>query len=731
MPHQDSHSLGRSYTIFFLMAFVVLLGWSAWDYGGRYLHIQTFCQVSVAGISLLLAVRLLVHQRSSLILEYPLLKASLFLFLAFAMSWVSSVNQLASLEELARWLMYLMLSLAVYLYLRLVKDSSKVIQNLIASAVWIGSIIVIWGLVSFKGTDGLSSTFNRTNDLAGYLLLLIPLALHMSFVSQGLLQKIGFSIPSVILSSALIITNSRTSWLAGIAVCVLVLFWNRQRIQPKIAMVMALSLALGLLIVIVLKADLILPRLHSLTSLSILQENGTRWRMALLQVGWNMFLSQPWLGHGPNTYGTAFSAFQLHPGYYSVNPHNFYLQILAEMGLIGFLAFAFWFRSIFVLMSRANHPILPGIMASLLASCLHIAFDIDWSVSAIPILFAVLVGIGLSVSKSAETGFAEEKTLDKRIIGLWVFFSLSLGMIPYLNFLSAQAFTQASQNLDEDPTKAVEHLQRAIALAPWPSGKHYYTLALMHQENQQWPQAIEAIMRAIELDRHQARYYGLAAKLYVQAEQTPKALAMLLRRKELNPYRHPHIYSELGDLYQKEGENQLALQNYQTGRQVFDETTLAHYERYNPEDRFELFELYRKESDLYQKLNQSVKASNLDAEAQKLIRSATQDLFIKDGYPSPVAAVLGYWQQVPQHYRSSSHVFDSLLPDHPIEPPPPGLLNAEKIRFLKAHRDIEQAFLVYAIPYTKRPESWLIFEDVLMGQADGWKIIARREFKDH
>ena len=63
---------------------------------------------------------------------------------------------------------------------------------------------------------------------------------------------------------------------------------------------------------------------------------------SLIRGAWRMFLDKPILGHGPKLFrvkcsDTKYSSneFKCHP-----HPHNFYAQLLAETGIIGFLFLA-------------------------------------------------------------------------------------------------------------------------------------------------------------------------------------------------------------------------------------------------------------------------------------------------------------------------------------------------------------------------------------------------------
>ncbi|HEY9840614.1 MAG TPA: O-antigen ligase family protein, partial [Candidatus Obscuribacterales bacterium] len=437
------HATERRYINVFLAGLFFLLLWSAWDYGGRYLHVQAFSQVLCAGLVMLLALQLLRHKDFSPLLDYPLLKPALLLLLVLGMSWIFSVNRLASLEEIWRWVMYLLLALGTYGWLRLMPDPGRAVVQVATGSLLIGTGIVVLGFAMPSAESGLSSTFYRTNDLAGYLLLQVPLALHLLLTRPGRLAKGVYGLVFGVLAGALVLTNSRSSWVAGLLACGLVLVFNRRQLQQR---ALQIGLAVGgvaLLAGLGLFWQKVLPRLETLLSMRILQENATSWRLELLEGAWQMFLAHPLLGTGPNTFASAFPAFQQQPGYYSINPHNFYLQALAETGLLGLIALGIWLLVFVRVLLRRPNACSLGILAGLAASLFHIGFDIDWSVSAIPILFAVLLGAGLApavaplpfLAEGAETD-AEAAPPDARPAGILIFVCLALALIPSLNYFS-------------------------------------------------------------------------------------------------------------------------------------------------------------------------------------------------------------------------------------------------------------------------------------------------------
>lgn len=717
----------RRYTTLFLIGLFFLLGWSAWDYGGRYLHVQAISQVLSAGLALMLALQLLRNQDTRPLLAYPLLRPVLLFLLVMGMSWIFSVNRLASLEEIWRWIMYSLLPLAVYAWLRLMPDPERKVRWVLTGALLIGSGIAAAGFVIPSAESGLSSTFYRTNDLAGYLLLQVPLALHLLLTARRLQSRLGYGLLFLGLGSALGLTNSRSSWAACLLACALVLWFNRGQLGKKNLLWGFGGGALLLVAGIGIFWSKIGPRLQSVLSGQIFTDNAAHWRMDLIKGAWRMFMAHPLMGSGPNSFASAFSSYQLKPGYYAINPHNFYVQVLAETGILGLIALLIWLVMLVRELLRRPNPYSVGVLAGLAASLFHIGFDIDWSVSAIPILFAVLLGAGL-VPAAAPEAADETPQHEPRAVGILIFVSLALALIPSLNYFSARAYGDAENG---DPEAARVSLQRAMALAPWPSARHNYKLAQLELADDKLAPALTAATKSIQLDMHNARYYKLASDILLRMGRKPEALAMLLRCQELNPYRHPSIYTDIGDFYMLQMQEPLEAQKqYEKGKETFapeNNDILSNYERYTPSDRYEAFNLFLKLAAVDEKLNQTSQAQALRQQAQDLLKRAVPDMFVTSGYQTPVAALLAYWQQVPEHYKNPRHKFDSLLPDSAVQAPPPlQRLDASKIQFFHVERELFNASLMYAIPLAGQPQRWLLFEDRLVGDEHGWKIQARR-----
>jgi O-antigen ligase len=106
-------------------------------------------------------------------------------------------------------------------------------------------------------------------------------------------------------------------------------------------------------------------------------------RMAHWQAAWDMFLDHPWLGIGPGNYSTAYEQYFL-PGWLEPlgHAHNYYLNLAAELGLLGLSAYLFVLALAIraaIRGLRATDPfwrtVALGTLGSLVAIALHSAFD--------------------------------------------------------------------------------------------------------------------------------------------------------------------------------------------------------------------------------------------------------------------------------------------------------------------------------------------------------------------
>ena len=269
-------------------------------------------------------------------------------------------------------------------------------------------------------------TFGQPNALGGYLGLILPLAVSMALLLGPLLvewwhrrtksptqtSEPGPCLPVpcllalalagaasvAVLGAGLVMSYSRGAWLAFAAAALTV--WG---LQGRCAFAVILILALVTIIALPLGITDLLPsfvtaRLGSIAEsmalfdarvVLVTDENfSTVQRMAFWQTALAMWEDHPWVGVGPGNYPVAYARYHVHPAFpepLAGHPHNVYLQLLAEVGILGLAAYLLllaWalaaaLRALYRLPSHACfwRAVTSGVIGVFVAVVVHTLFD--------------------------------------------------------------------------------------------------------------------------------------------------------------------------------------------------------------------------------------------------------------------------------------------------------------------------------------------------------------------
>ncbi|GAB1509044.1 O-antigen ligase family protein [Actinophytocola sp. KF-1] len=142
------------------------------------------------------------------------------------------------------------------------------------------------------------------------------------------------------------------------------------------------SIALGAAVVVAAGAGV--WRLGSRFSL----DSPDRW--GAVEAAWQVFTSHPVTGAGPGLARLVLAREQGGTAVY-LFAHNEYVQLLAELGLVGGLLLAAFL--VLVLRRLWGDPRAAGALAAVAALALHAGFDFVWHVPAVPLLAAAFAGV--------------------------------------------------------------------------------------------------------------------------------------------------------------------------------------------------------------------------------------------------------------------------------------------------------------------------------------------------
>jgi len=271
------------------------------------------------------------------------------------------------------------------------------IRALLSTLLLVGVVVVLFamGMDRGKHLKDLAGSFHDRQLFGAFLALILPVTLGIAAGTRRKMWKLGAGIACVLIAGALLMTTCRSSWLGAVSalglflVLSLVFVWKvqgpagdkrgfMQRKHELLITPLIGLMAIGIFVAFTNTGNPITSRMGTVSSL--IGDDSVQDRMRLWDVASRVIRNSPIIGSGPGTYALAQVPFndrsrartiieQLGPSL-SESPHNTYLLIGAEQGLVGlglYLAILalFFYRGI-----RALPRIDKGLRQYTLVGCL-------------------------------------------------------------------------------------------------------------------------------------------------------------------------------------------------------------------------------------------------------------------------------------------------------------------------------------------------------------------------
>jgi putative inorganic carbon (hco3(-)) transporter len=350
-----------------------------------------------------------------------------------ALSIGYALDRPSAIKESLKWLELL---LALVILVDLVKDA-RAGRWVIGAMFVAGAAESVYGTLQFLTGSGPSffelqgalrafGHFDQPNPFAGYLTIVLPLAVCMALCRWNPTPFRWLSLGAAgLMAVGIGLSQSRGAWLGGgVAALCLLLAWSRFTRRLLIPCGLAGILLVGLALAGLLPASILDRLAQTVEYFGVFDVRGVEvtsdnWaiveRMAHWQAGWYMFLDHPWLGVGAGNYAAAY------PDYFVAtwrealgHAHNYYLNILAELGVIGGGVLLLFVTSAFVRLggalvrSEQSHDafwraVLAGAFGGLVVFCVHNLFD-SLFVHSVNVQLGVLLGLGLLAAERVTHG---------------------------------------------------------------------------------------------------------------------------------------------------------------------------------------------------------------------------------------------------------------------------------------------------------------------------------------
>jgi len=309
------------------------------------------------------------------------------------------------------------------------KRLKVILTVIIASA----SLMVIDAAVQYYGGRDflrghawarLSASFSSANGFAGWLIIITPLISGLlwtdKFISRWM--KVLLSVLFVLLITCLLMTYTRGAWLGFIIGILLIGWYIFKNFNLRIKL-LCLFLSVGLLAIFFISPQFTRKLLETTGDASfrtgitlkarfesMVKTSGgsTSVRLNLWAEGLNIVKDYPLTGCGLNAYsqvGKRYKKSQEGGGY----PHNSYIQMAAEIGLLGLFAFLWvlynFFRMGVMYFKKTKNYLVLGLLSGILAFLIHAFFDTHLYSLQLVVLFWFMLGLSVSIMKLEDNSF--------------------------------------------------------------------------------------------------------------------------------------------------------------------------------------------------------------------------------------------------------------------------------------------------------------------------------------
>lgn len=511
----------------------------------------------------------------SLDIQAPLLWYGLFVFWG-GLSIFWSLNPHRTLVEFLQISCY---GLVFFLARRLDEDNIFRVGRIALIA---GVGVALFGISQyiFLSSSRIQATFTNANPLGIYLAMLFLLGWAYYLRRPNRWLAVG----CVTLLVALALSGSRGAFICFFLVLPFLFVGLRGRVlysaffKTVICIVTALIITQGIMATAPylqktvgghLAAFLIRPE-------SFIATSGVG-RLAFWEVGGRLALLEPLKGHGLGTFFLAYYLEYQGNEWYARFVHNHYLQVLAELGLVGFgLLAAFLTTCARKARQQVRHgsftPYFPGLLAVMAAFLLHIGGDFSWNFPGAAVIFFASAGVAVGVG----TDQAASKQINyKHVLPvLAVLLSLTLWQFS-ANMLYRQGVRLDSQGKVAEATLVYE---RANTIYPINSmaysfaSRNYLLLAQEREDPALLEKALVSAQKAVSLSPVDANLHNNLGRIYWQLGRMAEAEHHLVLAVEYAAYRL-NLFMDLGWFLLQQRRNEEAEAVLQRGLELEEAAT--------------------------------------------------------------------------------------------------------------------------------------------------------------
>jgi O-antigen ligase len=308
------------------------------------------------------------------------------------------------------------------------RNDRRHVRTLVGILLAASILTSIFGLVAYGQSDQASvqSSFGNSQLYAGFLLIQLPLLLILAFADPNPGRKIVAQVAAALAIPALLLAQTRSAWIGAIvglvALAVMLRCFSRRDrslLGGRHQMIVPLAVVLGAGGLFLLSSRSVWTVQSRASTLAAGAHNPTfAWRIDMWQSAWELIRERPLFGWGIGTYPleqarTAAGRvprdlIQLTGPTLAEEAHNEYLQLAAEMGLLGLGLYLWMLVSFFAYGVRElrrredgfRKLVLMGCVAGVAAQAVDALSNPAWRFADVSFLLWLMMGLGIAAVRA-------------------------------------------------------------------------------------------------------------------------------------------------------------------------------------------------------------------------------------------------------------------------------------------------------------------------------------------
>jgi O-antigen ligase len=531
-----------------------------WFFGGQ----EPVAMFVTAG-AMLLAVGLIVMQPAVRKMPFGFLGrtyVALMLFALLSLAW--SVNRYSSMSWLIEWVTAGMAFWVAYI-LAGEPSGRKLMVNLYMVVTGIFSMAAVWIFMTTE-YNRLTGWFYWPNPAAAFLIPAILISIDWMRRNKHKKEWWWLAVAVGFLTTFLLTDSRAAGAVLGVVGAVYLIIVPETRkfwIKLLFIGVLSLGLTIGLGELAVWTGNhsgKIVPG-SRFAAVANGNSESLSDRINYLESAVKIWLANPIIGRGAGTYQNVHPIYQKRVVSASTSAHNEYVQILAELGLIGFILMVLLLLALGggTLRGLVQTPQMMPVVLGALGIFLHMGLDIDATYPSLLILAAVLLGLVWSAGETSKT----------RATVVWPIVAIAV-LMPTVSLYESNVWANrgaAAQNNNDFETAAADYSRAASGLTYNPAylnaeGIDLYAIGTIGGSDGKSAasKALAVAKQGIHQDPDGSQQYQLEGRVLELQGNFKAAIGAFRQALSYDPYNHPDYALDLATAQLIIGQQKTAIQ---------------------------------------------------------------------------------------------------------------------------------------------------------------------------